>query len=126
MKPIWFVGLSMGWFSTLWAQSDLEKTLKAGELLINGVGFFKGTSNDKKPNLCVKNKMSDKVTYKLSGKDAEGTDFKKELVIPKEGKECFYNVPHGILLYEVVLPNRETFKKGEFDFSDDATITLKD
>lgn len=113
-----------------YSQSDFEKTLQAGAMLINGLSFIKG--NKSKPNnktveyLCVKNKLTDKVTFKLLGKSDDGEDIKKELVIQNDGKECVYEIPKGVWIYEIILTNKEVFKKGEFKLEDDITIMVKD
>lgn len=116
-----------------YAQSDIEKVLKGGEILVNGLSFFSnGKSENKSPNskviesVCVKNKLTDKITFKIAGKDSEGNDVKKELVIQKDGKECLFELPKGIYTYEIVLANKEIYKKGEYKFNDEITITVKD
>ena len=51
------------------AQSDLQTAIKGGEVLMSGLGLFKGSkSSSKQEGFCVKNKLSDKITFKLSGK----------------------------------------------------------
>jgi predicted ATPase len=111
------------------AQSDIEKVLKGGEILVNGLSFFKGnksSSNSKTiESLCVKNKLADKITFKIVGQDEDGTDLKKELVIQKDGKECFLELSKGIYTYEIILSNKEVFKKGEYKIDDEITITVK-
>ena len=111
------------------AQSDFEKVLKSGELIVNGLSFIKGNKpkNDGKnvESFCVKNKLTDKIIFKLTGKDTEGNDIKKELVIQNDGKECVYLIPKGIWSYEIILSNKEIFKKGEFKIDDDIIITVK-
>jgi predicted ATPase len=111
------------------AQSDIEKVLKGGEILVNGLSFFKGnksSSNSKTiESLCVKNKLADKITFKILGQDEDGTDLKKELVIQKDGKECFLELSKGIYTYEIILSNKEVFKKGEYKIDDEITITVK-
>lgn len=116
-----------------YSQSDFDKVLKSGEVLVNGLSFFKNSkSENKKPDsktiesICVKNKLTDKITFKIVGKDEEGNDIKKELIIQKEGKECFFEIPKGIYAYEIVLVNKETYKKGEYKFNEEMTITVKD
>ena len=113
--------------------SDIDKVLKGGEILVNGLSFFKSTKSDSKSSnskviesVCVKNKLMDKITFKIIGKDEEGDDIKKELVIQKEGKECVFELPKGIYTYEILLANKETYKKGEFKFNDEVTITVKE
>lgn len=110
------------------SQSDLEKTIQAGGALINGLSFLKGNKNpDNKTvlTLCVKNKLQEKITFKITGKDKEDNDIKKDLVIQNDGKECLLEIPKGVYTYEVLLTNKETFKKGEYKFDDDITITIK-
>jgi hypothetical protein len=114
------------------AQSDLETAIKGGELLLSGLSIFKVAKSDSKENskviesVCVKNKRSDKITFRIVGKNEEGDDIKKELVIPKDGKECLFILPKGIYTYEIVLANKEIYKKGEYKFEDDVVFTVKD
>jgi hypothetical protein len=110
------------------SQSDL---LKGGELLLSGLSIFKSGKNpDSNSNViksvCIKNKIADKITFRISGKNEEGDDIKKELVIQKDGKECLFLLPTGIYTYEVVLPNKEIYKKGEYKFEEEVVITIKD
>ncbi len=112
------------------AQSDLDKFLKGGEIIVNGLSFIKGnkpkTDSKTIESICIKNKLSDKITFKLAGKDAEGNDVKKELVVQKEGKECVFDVPKGVWAYEIDLANKDVYKKGEYKLDDDITITVKE
>ena len=113
------------------AQSDLQTALKGGELLLSGLSIFKtskGSKSDSKiiESVCVKNKLVDKITFRIVGKNEQGDDVKKELVVQKDGKECLFVLPKGIYTYEVVLPNKEIYKKGEYKFEDDVVITIKD
>lgn len=112
------------------AQSDFEKILKGGEILVNGLSFFKGSkssnSNSKTiESVCVKNRLTDKISFKIVGEDEDGNSVKKELVIQKDGKECFLELPKGVYIYEIILSNKEIFKKGDYKFDDDTTITVK-
>ncbi len=73
---------------TMYSQSDFEKTLKVGEVLVNGLSFFKSNKTEQKlsdsktvESICIKNKLSEKITFSLYGKDQEGNVQKKELVI---------------------------------------------
>lgn len=114
-----------------YSQSDLQTAIKGGEILISGLSIFKtskGYNKDSKliESVCVKNKLVDKITFRIIGKNEEGDEIKKELVIQKEGKECLFILPKGIYTYEVVLPNKEIYKKGEYKFDDDVIITIKD
>lgn len=116
------------------AQSDFEKVIKSGEVIINGLGFLKNSkiSNAKSIDLkiiesvCIKNKLSDKITFKIIGKDQEENEIKKELVVQNDGKECFLELPKGIYTYEIILANKEVFKKGEYKFNEEIVITVKD
>jgi len=101
------------------AQSDVDKILKGGEIIINGLSFLKKDKSDAKDtnskiieSICIKNKLTDKITYFMIGKDEEGSTIKKELVIQKDGKECVFEIPKGIYTYEIHLANKEIFKKG--------------
>lgn len=112
------------------AQSDIEKVLKGGEIIVNGLSFFKGgkssNSNSKTiESICVKNKLTEKITFKIVGKDDQDNDIKKDLVIQKDGKECFLELPKGIYTYEIILSNKDIFKKGDYKFDDEITITVK-
>lgn len=118
--------------STLsFAQSDLDRVLKGGELLLGGLSFLKiANSNPEKDSktiesLCVKNKLGEKITVKISGINPEGDTIKKELVIPKDEKECVLQLPKGIYQYEIILMNKEIYKKGEYNFDESTTITVK-
>lgn len=110
------------------AQSNFEKTIQAGGVIINGLNFLKGNkSSDSKADLlvCVKNKLSEKITFKISGKDKDDNELKKDMVIQNNDKECLFEIPKGVYTYEIILSNKETFKKGEYKFDDDITITVK-
>ncbi|MCZ8090247.1 hypothetical protein [Flavobacterium sp.] len=114
------------------SQSDLQTAIKGGELLLSGLSIFKvsksGAKTDSKiiESVCVKNKLVDKITFRLVGKNEEGDEIKKELVVQKDGKECLFELSKGIYTYEVVLPNKEIYKKGEYKFNEDVVITIKD
>ena len=116
---------------TSFSQSDLETVIKGGELLLSGLSIFKVANSDSKENskviesVCVKNKRADKITFRIVGKNEEGDDIKKELVIPKDGKECLFILPKGIYTYEIVLANKEIYKKGEYKFEDDVVFTVR-
>ncbi len=124
-------------FSSLnfYPQSDLDKALKVGEVLASGLTIFKVAKSDAKgsnkndskevESFCVKNKLADKITFKITGKDSDDNDVKKELVLQNDGKECLFNVPKGIYTYEVILPNKDVYKKGEYKLDDDIVITIK-
>ncbi len=115
----------------LYAQSDLDNILKGGEIIVNGLSFLKSNKSQSTnskfiESVCVKNKLTDKITFKISGKDEDDNDVKKELVIQKDGKECLFELSKGIYLYEIVLSNKEIYKKGEYKLNEEITITVKD
>ena len=130
MKKIIFMFFVLPTF--LSAQSNFETAIKGGELLLSGLSVLKVSKSDAKKNskivesVCVKNKLNDKITFRIVGKNEEGDDVKKELVIPKDGKECLFVLPKGIYTYEIVLANKEIYKKGEYKFEDDVVITVKE
>lgn len=100
---------------------------------MNGLSFLKGNKAEAKStdlkvieSVCVKNKLTDKITFRIVGKNAEGDDLKKELVIQKDGRECVFELPKGIYTYEIVLANKEVYKKGEYKFIEEVTITVKE
>ena len=116
----------------LYSQSDVDKILKGGEIIVNGLSFLKKDKSEVKEtnskvieSVCIKNKLADKITYIMVGKDDEDNVVKKELVIQKDGKECVFELPKGIYTYEIVLANKEVYKKGEYKFNEEITITVK-
>lgn len=120
-------------FSSLaFSQSDIQNVIKGGELLLSGLTIFKVAKSESKADskvieiVCVKNKLTDKITFRIVGKNEEGDEIKKELVIQKDGKECLFLVPKGIYTYEIVLSNKEIYKKGEYKFDEEVIITIKD
>jgi hypothetical protein len=111
------------------AQSNIETILKSGELIISGLSIIKakGHPNSKTiESVCIKNKLTEKITIKITGKDEDGKEIKKELIIQNDGKECFLELLKGIYTYEILLSNKDTYKKGEYKFDDDVVITIKD
>ena len=112
------------------AQTDFDKVLKAGEVVLSGFTIFKTASSSKSDSktissVCIKNKLLEKITFKLVGKDEQDKKVEKEMVVQNDGKECVFNIPKGIYAYEVILSNKETYKKGEYKFDDDVVITIK-
>ena len=107
------------------SQSDIDKILKGGEIIVNGLSFLKKDKSKVIESVCIKNKLADKITFIISGKDEEDNVVKKELVIQKDGKECVFELPKGIYTYEIVLANKEIYKKGEYKFNEEITITVK-
>ena len=117
---------------SVFSQSDVDKILKGGEIIVNGLSFLKKDKSEAKEtnskiieSVCIKNKLTDKITFIISGKDEEDNSIKKEMVIQKDGKECVFELPKGIYTYEIVLANKEVYKKGEYKFNEEITITVK-
>ncbi|MFZ4105914.1 hypothetical protein [Flavobacterium sp.] len=111
------------------AQSNIETILKSGELIISGLSIIKAKGNPNSKTIesvCIKNKLTEKITIKITGKDEDGKEIKKELIIQNDGKECFLELLKGIYTYEIILSNKDTYKKGEYKFDDDVVITIKD
>jgi hypothetical protein len=115
------------------AQTEVSNIIRGGELLLSGLSVLKVAKSEDKAkensklieSVCVKNKLTDKITFRLVGKNEEGDEIKKELVIPKDGKECLLQLPKGIYAYEIVLANKEIYKKGEYNFDDEIVMTIK-
>ena len=110
-------------------QSDLQTAIKGGEILLTGLSIFKTVKSGKSDSkiiesVCVKNKLVDKITFRIVGKDEQGDEIKKELVIQKDGKECLFILHKGIYTYEIILPNKEIYKKGEYKFNEEVVFTL--
>jgi hypothetical protein len=116
----------------LFSQADINTVIKGGELLLSGLSVLKISKSNTKKNskviesVCVKNKLTDRITFRIEGKNEEEEEVKRELVIPKDGKECLFVLPKGIYTYEIVMTNKEIYKKGEYKFEDEVVITVKD
>lgn len=130
MKRIYYLAIFLLPY-TSFSQSTFETALKAGELLMSGFTIFKVAKSDPKKeskfieSVCVKNKLTDKITFTIVGETEDGDKIKKELVVQLDGKECFLELPKGIYTYEVILPNKEVYKKGDYKFEDNVIITIK-
>lgn len=82
----------------VYSQSDVDKILKGGEIIVNGLSFLKNDKSEAKEtnskvieSVCIKNKLTDKITFIISGKDEEDNTIKKEMVIQKTEKNAFLN-----------------------------------
>jgi hypothetical protein len=102
----------------LFSQSDFDKVSKGGEILVNGLSILKKDKSEVKEtnskvieSVCIKNKLTDKITFIIIGKDEEDNTIKKEMVIQKDGKECVFELPKGIYTYEIVLAKKKFTKK---------------
>ena len=68
-----------------YSQSNIDNMLKGGEILVNGLSFLKGNKSETKStanskvieSVCVKNKLTDKITFRIVGKDVDDNDIKK-------------------------------------------------
>ena len=113
------------------AQTDLENVLKVGQVVLNGFSIFKLSGANKKSDsktissVCIKNRLNEKISFIITGKDAEGVAVVKEMVVQNDGKECVFNILKGIYTYEILLANKEQYKKGEYNFDDDVVIVVK-
>lgn len=123
--------MSISSFS-VYSQSDVDKILKGGELLINGLSFLKKdksesrlTNSTELVTICVKNKLSEKIIWELTWKDTHSVEMKKELIIQHDSKECCLALQKGIYFYQIKLSNNDIFKKGEYKFDEDLIITIK-
>ena len=72
---------------TINAQSDIDKILKGGEIIVNGLSFLKKDKSEAKEtnskiieSVCIKNKLTDKITFIISGKDAEDNTIFESLI----------------------------------------------
>lgn len=116
---------------TVFSQSDFDRVLKAGEVLLNGFTIFKAGKADAQKesktieSVCIKNRLADKITFILTGESNDGDKIKKELVIQLDTKECILQLPKGVYTYEIILPNKEVYKKGDYKFEEDTVITVK-
>jgi hypothetical protein len=130
MKAI-FTGLICFVLFSAYPQSTLENTIRAGQVVLSGFSILRSAkkepdkTNPLIASVCVKNKLQEKITFRLDGADQKGIEVTKELVVQNDGKECVFNIPKGIYTYEVVLSNKEIYKKGEYRFEEDVIITIK-
>lgn len=131
-----FIFFPIALFSQQNGITDFDRGLKIGEILVNGLTVFKGgkanaSSNNTstKSQFCVKNKLPEKIQFKLERIDKEDTEnvIKKELVIPPNGKECLFEIDKQIWNYEIFLIiKKEIHKKGELKVDDDITISVNE
>ena len=110
-------------------QSDL---IKGSELLFGGLITVFNLAKPKNVNstvvesVCVKNRLAGRITFIISRQTEDGDEIKKELIIQKDGKEYFYELPKGVYTYQVLLANDSIFKKGEYRFKDKTVIAINE
>jgi hypothetical protein len=130
MKTVYYIVLFLLPHS-VFCQSNFDTAVKAGEVIVAGLSIFKLTKSDPRKNskfierVCVKNRLPDKIIFSVVGQTEQGDKIKKELVIQSDTKECFLELPKGIYTYEVILPNKEIYKKGDYKFDDDVIIVVR-
>lgn len=119
--------------------NDVDRALKIGEILVNGLSILKAnktptqeqTDSKTVSSVCFKNKLTEKLTIKLQGTfvkkedEAETEQVKKELVIQPDTKECLYDLQKGVWDYEFIkVTNNEVYKKGQHKVEEEITITV--
>ena len=110
-------------------QSDL---IKGSELLFGGLITVFNLSKPKNVNstvvesVCVKNKLSSKITFIITRQTEDGDEIRKELIIQKDGKEFFYELPKGVYTYQVLMANDSVFKKGEYLINNKTVIAINE
>lgn len=115
-----------------YAQSDLDRVIKGGEILLGGLAFVKTAYMDPEANstnvkkTTFKNKLGQKIVLRLFSEDDEGNELQEELIISDNGKETLYNLLKGVWRYEIEICEGEIFKKGQFNLEKTAVITLKE
>jgi hypothetical protein len=108
--------------------TGLDKGIAIGNILVQGFAALHGNQNkttDSKTveKFCFKNKTDDKITVKF-GRKTEDVEISKELIIRKDEKECMFDLPKGVYIYEVILVNNETLQKGEYKVAEEALMTI--
>jgi len=100
------------------SQSDTLNLIRGGELLFGGLITIFSASKQKNANsvylesVCIKNKLQEKITFIIMRQTEDGDEIRKELIIQKDSKEYFYELPKGVYTYEVRLANDEILKRG--------------
>lgn len=115
--------------------TNLDRGILIGNLLFEGYKALKGgpdATPKPDPNaktaesFCYRNKTTERITVKMRS-EAEGEDeaVSRELVIRKGDKECLYLLPKGVYMYEVLLPSKEVYQKGEYRVTEEMLITIQ-
>ncbi|RZJ66853.1 MAG: hypothetical protein EOO50_08175 [Flavobacterium sp.] len=132
MKTLLLLALAIPF--QLFSQSDVDKVMRGGEILLGGLSILKAARSDdtKKSSkttvesVCVKNRMLQKITFRLVGYDQDENLITKEVVVQKNGKECLFLLLKAIYTYEIILSTGEIYKKGEYKLEDEVVFTVKD
>lgn len=110
--------------------TNFDRGLLIGNLLVEGYKALSGDGSKKAdPNaktvesFCFKNKMDEKITVKLNA-EIEDEPVKKEFVIQKGDKECTYDLPKGIYVYEIALSSKDIYQKGEYQVTEKTQFTV--
>ncbi len=112
--------------------TNFDRGLLVGNLLIEGYKLIRGNGTGSKApdptaktveSFCFKNKMDEKISVKLTGR-IEDEDIRKEMVIQKGEKECTYQLPKGVYLYEIALSSKDIYQKGEYQVTEETLMTI--
>jgi hypothetical protein len=117
-------------------QSDFQKVINAGGLILTGISIIRGQKaeipkQEQQPEtpylseLCFKNKLEEKITIRLTGKDQEGNVLTREVIVLRDGKECLYEIAKGVWDYEIVTGEDSVYRKGQYRLRDQTVITIR-
>ena len=107
----------------LFSQSDLQNVIKGGELLLSGLSVLKISKSDAKKDskviesVCVKNKLNDRIIFRIVGKNEEGDNIKKNSLYQKMEKNAFSCYPKAFIHTKLYWLIKKFIKK--------ASISLK-
>lgn len=113
------------------AQSDIDKVIRGGEILLGGLSILKVARSDPKSDsatietLCIRNKTQQTIRLVLTKINVDEDTFIKELVIPVNDKDCLLDIPKGTYSYTIYLPNEVIHKKGEMKIDENISMTIK-
>ena len=98
-------------------QSDLQTAIKGGEMLLSGLSIFKAAKSGKSDSkiiesACVKNKLVDKITFRIVGKNEEGDEIKKNSLSKKTVKNVSLYYPKAFIPTKFYYPTKKYTKKG--------------
>jgi hypothetical protein len=113
--------------------TNLDRGILIGNLLFEGYKALKGSPDapaKADPNaktvasFCYRNRAAERITVRMSA-TVEEEEVKKEFVIRKGDKECAYQLPKGVYTYEILLPSKEVYQKGEYRVIEEMLITVQ-